>query len=147
MKPRHDVTVHWRQMILLNDYTETLVKKAEETIVQVIAELGQKAGNSQLSNFQNLTRETDSQAVVENWVRYQMGRTGQHWDKTGLGKQVLACSQLFAEKAKAFATQVPTEQRENDIADFYGQMMRRYAGYLRRAFIAHKGFAQDEDQE
>jgi len=91
---------------------------------------------AQLSNFQNVTYEAASLAEVENWVRYQMGRkeTRPAWKNTGFGQKVLEGFQEVTILAKGAAEIAKLERRHLEIA-----MLRRYAGYLVRWYVAKGG--------
>jgi hypothetical protein len=90
---------------------------------------------TQLNNLAGVARETSSPAVVENWVRYQMGRrdTARAWKDTGIGDAVLYGLSQVKELAGAVAAE-PKQSRHVEIA-----MIRRYAGYLARWYVAKGG--------
>lgn len=96
---------------------------------------------AQLNNFLGVTLETDSPAAVENWVRYQMGRkeTKQAWQTTGLGQQILADIQTIKSWAEQVALEVFSDKTPEHIQQAHIMLIRLYAGYLKRWFVARGG--------
>jgi hypothetical protein len=98
---------------------------------------------SQINNLLGVTLETSSPTVVTNWVRYQMGRkeTREAWGGTGLGKQVVADINKIKND---MASEVARAAFSDQVGDQHIQMahitlVRLYAGYLKRWFVAKGG--------
>ena len=98
---------------------------------------------SQINNLLGVTLETSSPTVVTNWVRYQMGRkeTREAWGGTGLGKQVVADINKIKND---MANEVARAAFSDQVGDQHIQMahitlVRLYAGYLKRWFVAKGG--------
>jgi hypothetical protein len=95
----------------------------------------------QLNNLLGVALETNSPAVVVNWVSYQMGRreTKGGWGDSGLGQKVLDNIDALESDAElvaqaVFGDKTPGHKRRAHIA-----LVRRYAGYLKRWFVAKGG--------
>ncbi len=129
----------------IDRYTEQIVNTAEETLKQArLGQLNESLGNSQLSNLLGVALETNSVAVIRNWVQYQMGRreTLQAWKNTGLGDEVIkAIEKLggYARDAEAFRLNQGAKQEPEDFLAMHVAMIRLYAGYLKRWYIATGG--------
>jgi len=91
---------------------------------------------SQLNNYLGVTRETESPAVVRNWLLYQMGRkeTQKGWGGSGLGQKVLRDMQRIHQLAEETVSDSPRLRRHAEI-----MLLQRYAGYLVRWFVARGG--------
>jgi len=97
---------------------------------------------SQINNFLGVTLETSSPAVVENWVRYQMGRkeTRKAWGNTGLGEQVVAdIHKIKQEIAGPVAEQAFGDRSGEHVRQAHIALVQLYAGYLKRWFVARGG--------
>ena len=103
----------------------------------------EKLEKNQIRNVLNVAEESHSLAVVTNFIRYQIGRsgTGPAWRYGGFGKQVI--KQIEASDG------VVTRQTERMLKELHEQfgrvppdiaaevrydLMRHYLGYLHRAF-------------
>lgn len=129
----------WQQEI--DKYTEEIVTLAESTIKNVqMQNLRGAAGNAQFSNFQGVTQETGSVAVIVNWVRYQMGRreSQRAWKEARLGQNVLESIEAMRAYANTIARTVhKPEPTPRQVLEIHLKLVRMYAGYLRRWFIAY----------
>lgn len=137
----------WRQNVEIDRQTDFLVKRAEKTITDMnLDERDVKVGNSQLSNLLGVAGETESVEAIKNWIRYQMGRSGKIqsvWKQSGLGNNVLKNIEEIGRQAKSVTQTVYSDKNDPRLAGIYALMVRRYAGYLRRAFIARKGTGEE----
>ena len=93
---------------------EQLVPAAEKLLKNAnVVEINKNdLGESQLRNLMALANETESPAVVLNFIRYQMGRDtrGRGWNKTvAEGKTV---GQLFQEEIETGAVQEQLDQMQ-----------------------------------
>lgn len=122
----------------LEDYSEELVQMADETLSDSVMEDLLRAGQfmNQLNNLANMAREATGPAVVENWVRYQMGRreTQKSWSDSGFGEKVLGNLEAIHEKVGLLDLEGKSQQRQAEMI-----MIRRYTGYLIRWFVARGG--------
>ena len=104
---------------------------------------GSRMEKSQIRNVLNVAGESQSLAVVTNFIRYQLGRsqTGPAWQKKGFGLQVIEqiekpdgivprLTKSIVEQVKEQFGEVPQEA----IDDLRYDLMRYYLGYLNRAF-------------
>lgn len=123
----------------LEDHSEVLVEMADEALSDNVMGKLRRARHfmNQLNNLANVAREASGPAVVENWVRYQMGRreTQRTWgDDTGFGKNVLQGLHEIHELVDGLDLENRGAQREAEMT-----MIRRYTGYLVRWFVAKGG--------
>ena len=81
--------------------------------------------SSQLRNVMSVAIETDSLAVVENFIKYQIGRRNE-WGHNDFGEKML--EQL--DKIRKMAASMLNEHAQ----ELQIQMARRYIGYLIRYF-------------
>jgi hypothetical protein len=109
---------------------------------------GSDMEKNQIRNVLNVAEETGSQAVVTNFIRYQIGRsrTGQAWQHQGFGLRVIDDIERegwvvdrAAQNAIAYARELITQRGgEADEAELERkarqQLMRYYLGFLHRAF-------------
>jgi len=133
----------WTWQQALDSRTEYLVELADETISEArMKELERSLKANQLSNMLAVTQATDDsvQAIV-NWVRYQMGKreTSRAWKQSGLGDKVIQCIRDMAPEAQALAAQLYDQPSKTDIRRVHVALIRQYAGYMRRWFIARGG--------
>lgn len=97
---------------------------------------------SQINNFLGVALETSSPTVVENWVRYQMGRreTQKAWSDTSLGDQIVAdIHRIKQDMAGQVAEQAFGDQSDAHVQQAHIALVRLYAGYLKRWFVAKGG--------
>lgn len=95
-----------------------------------------KLGDSQLRNLMAIAGETESPAVVTNFIRYQMGRDGrkQHWAKPGHTHR--AFGDLLIDAIDKGAVEKAVEAVEGlegvsrQIARM--QMLRQFLGFMSR---------------
>jgi hypothetical protein len=130
----------WQQAI--DRYQEQLVTEAEQTLTENrMANLKRAMRTNQLSNFLGVTQETNSVKVIANWVRYQMGRreTRQAWQDTGLGEEVLTRIERMRQWAIDIAGQTYGEPSSMQTLAAHVHLVRLYAGYLKRWYIAQGG--------
>jgi len=125
----------------LGDYDERLVERVEQTLDEKMATRLQSAGAklSQMSELLNVALQAPSASAVAAWVRYQVGRsaTREVWSEAGLGKAVLADVTWLRGEARDLAGKVyARDQREEGEPELWIALMRRYAGWLRRRFVA-----------
>jgi hypothetical protein len=130
----------------VDQFSEELVERTDKTMSKqqmekIKKQRGRQLKLSQLNNFLGVALETDSPAVVVNWVRYQMGRndTRAAWSENGLGPKVVRDIEALQSEAqqvaqKAFGNTAPDYLRRAHIA-----LVRRYVGYLKRWFVARGG--------
>lgn len=126
----------------IDRYTEEIVNMAEETLKQTrLEQLSESLGNSQLSNLLGVTLETNSVAVIRNWVQYQMGRreTLRAWKDTGLGNEVISAIEKLSRYARDAAHLAHNNPEPADLLAMHVTMIRLYAGYLKRWYIAKGG--------
>jgi len=109
---------------------------------------------NQIRNVLNVAEESQSLAVVTNFIRYQLGRsqTGPAWRKNGFGLQVInqieAPDGIVAQQTQAALERA--QKRVEDIPEEAGDTLRYdlaryYLGYLNRAFIYGKETRQWQD--
>ena len=101
----------------MNDSTYRLKirQEVEKTLSQIVRQVKtlvdtthpEKNGveMAQLSNFLGVTRETGSVEVVQNWVRYQMGREHSPWPRQGFGDTLLEHIAGWGVTAKGIAAE------------------------------------------
>jgi hypothetical protein len=115
---------------------------------------GSGMDKNQILNVLNVAEESQSLAVVTNFIRYQLGRsqTGPAWRKNGFGLQVIQQiespdgiiarqAQAAFERAQERVKDIPEEA----IGELRYDLMRYYLGYLNRAFIYGKETRKWED--
>lgn len=108
---------------------------------------GSDMEKNQIRNVLNVADESNSVAVVTNFIRYQIGRsrTGKAWQHKGFGLKVVADleeSQGAVVQAAEEAAKVARGELESRgqpvpdtlVKDAHRALMRYYLGYLNRAF-------------
>jgi hypothetical protein len=132
----------------VDPWSEELVRKAEETLSDAQMEkLGYPGRLSlslnQVNNLLGVALETDSPAVVINWIRYQMGRGETEsvagWRNSGLGDAVVKAMEDLLDQAKSVAQQAFGDQSAVHVRQAHILLVRRYTGYLKRWFVAKAG--------
>lgn len=140
-----DIKTRLTLLQTVEQFSESLVSRAEHTLSdQQMGKLlkGQtQLRLGQLNNLLGVARETNSPAVVVNWVRYQMGRreTQAGWGESGLGKQVESDIKALEASARQIAQPVFGNDSPDSIRQAHIALVRRYAGYLKRWFVAKGG--------
>jgi hypothetical protein len=124
-------------------YSEQLVQWADATLsTEMMGQLNQNRMKlAQLNNFLGVTLEARSPAAVMNWVRYQMGRreTERAWGRSGFGEQVSQdIGKIRRKLVKKIAKDVYAEP-EKHLQEVHMALLRRYAGYLKRWYVAKGG--------
>jgi hypothetical protein len=97
---------------------------------------------TQMHNLQHQVMAAGGMAEIELWIRYQMARSGtkEQWGESGLGQAVLkGLARLRTEKAQQIAAAVYPGGGEDYVAEVWLDLVRRYAGYLVRQFVAVRG--------
>jgi hypothetical protein len=135
----------------LREYDNRLVARVEQTLSpKMIA--GLKLADARLSQFSellNVALQAPSAPVVAEWVRYQMARgaTQEQWRGSKLGQAVLGDIADLKRDARQLAAQVYLpEQVERGARELQIKLIRRYAGWLRRRFVAEMGGGADDEQ-
>jgi hypothetical protein len=129
----------------VDQFSEDLVGRADRTMsekqVETLKQWKTQLRLGQLNNLLGVTLETDSPAVVINWLSYQMGRreTRDGWGVSGLGDQVLDDIKALETSAKQVAQKVYGGDTPDEVRQAHIQLVRRYAGYLKRWFVARGG--------
>lgn len=101
---------------------------------------------NQIRNVLNVAEESESVAVVANFIRYQIGRsgTGKAWQHSGFGLRVIEDiteqDQPVRKALDAVEKRVAGRIGEDAVTDdlrrqAHVDLMRYYLGYLNRAFI------------
>jgi hypothetical protein len=122
---------------------DELVRAA--TQAAVLLESG-KIQKSQLQNVLNVAEESESVAVVTNFIRYQMGRgdTGKDWQHNGFGLHVIRditddegpVRQTLDNVLNRVSARLGEEAVTDDLRRHaHVELMRYYLGYLARAFV------------
>lgn len=114
-----------------------VIRQVEELVRETQPEKeGMK--NSQFDNFLGVTRETGSVAVVQNWIRYQIGRKqrGTAWHVRGFGEDILSHLADWEHDARnvasvAYSTEELTPAQVETV---WIELVRQYAGQLRRYY-------------
>lgn len=142
-----DVNTRVARQEAIDKYTEQLVTAAEETLSDSRMEQLKRERDmklAQLNNFLGVTLATGSVAAISNWVRYQMGRreTSRAWRMGGFGDDVLKAIDQCRGWAKEIAldlTQDDAEAAKVQVQEIHVALVRLYAGYLKRWFVAKGG--------
>ncbi len=140
-----DVKTRLTLVQTVDQFSNDLVNCADSTLST--QQMNKLTGGStqlrlgQLNNLLGVARETDSPAVVINWVRYQIGRkeTRAGWGESGLGDKVENDIKALEETAKQIAKRVFKDESPEHIRLAHIALVRRYAGYLKRWFVAKGG--------
>ncbi len=125
-------------------HSEEIVKRAEQTLSEErmtkLRRSRMKVG--QLNNLFGVTMETSSPTVVINWVRYQMGRKERDlrgWSESGLGDCVVKDIEGMKPSAQEIAQEVFADPSDAHVRQAHIALVRLYAGYLKRWFVAKGG--------
>jgi len=123
---------------------DDIVRQAAEA-VKLLKPSGEKQSlqESQIRNVINVAGESESIAVVTNFIRYQIGRSnrGQQWQYNGFGLRVIEDIEagVVAKAARDAAAKAASKIKDADQDALYRQahlkLTRHYLGYLNRAFI------------
>ena len=148
MDGRELIDFRFRQQMIERD--SALVVRVEHTLSPGLVSQLQKADakSSQFSEFLNTALQAPSGSVAAEWVRYQMSRaaTRRQWGDTGIGKAVLGDIAALKGEAKLLAGQIyPRHRQEEGTAEVWIELVRRYAGWLRRRFVAKMGGGADDE--
>lgn len=128
-----------------DQFSEALVGRADQTMseqqVKKLKQWKTQLKLGQLNNLLGVALETDSPAVVTNWLRYQMGRreTKGGWGDSGLGDQVVKDIEELETSARQVAEKVFGNTSPDYLRQAHIALVRRYAGYLKRWFVARGG--------
>ncbi|MCA9897246.1 MAG: hypothetical protein KC433_03605 [Anaerolineales bacterium] len=130
-------------------YTEELVEMADKTLSEARMKKIVKDRNglktAQLNNLLGVAQESPSVAPIRNWVHFQMGRreTSRAWSDSGFGEDVLnnlkEISKFAQEAVKAAFKDADITPTKKDLRETNLKMVRLYAGYLKRWFVARGG--------
>jgi hypothetical protein len=126
-------------------FGEDLVGRADRTMseeqVKTLKQWKTQLRLGQLNNLLGVALETDSPAVIINWVSYQMGRreTKGGWGDSGLGDQVVDDIKALETSARQVAQSVYGGETPDEVRQAHVRLVRRYAGYLKRWFVARGG--------
>lgn len=116
----------------IDQVEDDVVQRAERAVGEP-ATIATRLEEKQLRNVSAVAAQTETLAVVENFIRYQIGRAkpGQGWragQDDGFGERLLSDLAWVREQARHLAdTQVPANALEIRLA-------RLYLGYLTRHF-------------
>ena len=139
-----DVNVRVARQEAIEQYTEQLVQTAGETLSESrVEKLKGILKPTQLNNFLGVALATPSVAAIKNWVRYQMGRpdTSRAWTTDGFGEAVLEDVGTMKQWAEEIAFRLLEEEEEarKEVPALHVALVRLYAGYLKRWFVARGG--------
>ncbi len=131
-----------RRQQALENQAEELVGMADKAITPRMNQLRGRRGLklAQFNNLLGMALETNSPAVVINWLGYQMGRRvpdTRLWQESGLGEKVITDIQSLETVARAIAG----EGEKAAVRDVHIQLARQYIGYLKRWFVAKGGLS------
>ena len=139
----------------LRHQLDPLVHQAEQDAA-LLEGSGMK--ENQIRNVLNVAEESQSLAVVSNFIRYQMGRrdTKDAWQHKRRGirfgdqiiKQIEGPDGIVAQQAQAAvkrAAKRVAEIPQETLNELRYELMRYYLGYLNRAFIYGKETRQWQD--
>ena len=114
----------------------------------------EKLEKNQIRNLLNVADESHSLAVVTNFIRYQIGRsgTGPAWRYGGFGSQVIKQieatdgvvtrqTERVLERLREQFGELPSEIADKVCYD----LMRHYLGYLHRAFCYYSSESGKQD--
>ena len=138
-----DVQLTVSQRRALDLQKENLVKAAEQLLEKgQVARLSRnKLGDSQLKNLLAIANETESPAVVTNFVRYQMGRRKDGWEWQGenrirLGDRLIEAIDNGAVKAAVDAV-ADLDDVQRQLAKML--MLRHFLGFISRHLTYLRG--------
>jgi hypothetical protein len=94
--------------------------------------------DKQLRNVIAVADDTKSIAVIENFIKYQIGRHDE-WRYHDFGEKLIGDLLRLREWARKM---VESEIEENDLAI---RLVRRYLGYLIRYFVYQQKVSQERD--
>lgn len=139
---------------------DTIVRAATNATLLLKGE--SKMEKNQIRNALNVADESNSVAVVTNFIRYQIGRsrTREAWQYGGFGLQVITDLEetqgAVPKAAQSAADEAKQELERRDIEvsdewldalrqDAHQELMRYYLGYLNRAFTFGTSKPHDVD--
>ena len=134
---------------------DDIVRQAAEA-VKLLKPSGEKQSlqESQIRNVINVAGESESIAVVTNFIRYQIGRSnrGQQWQYNGFGLRVIEDIEagVVAKAARDAAAKAASKIKDADQDSLYRraylELTRHYLGYLNRAFVFCTKTAEAKDK-
>jgi len=129
----------------IDQFSEATVRQSDKTLsnaqMEALKQRKTQLRLGQLNNLLGVARETDSPAVVVNWIRYQMGRreTRDGWRNSGLGDKVIKDIRDMETSARQVSQDVFGDDSPNHLRQAHIALIRRYVGYLKRWFVAKGG--------
>lgn len=114
-----------------------LVDEAEKLIIN----LGEKINNiegSQIRNVMAVANSAPHPAIVTNFIRYQMGRSGapgKAWKESGLGDKVISA---IDQTVRKLATEADQAANFGNVDDVQIRMTRLLLGFMNRRFVYQK---------
>lgn len=144
-----DTTVRITLRQAVKKHSEAIVNRASQTLSEGrMADLKDSMKQNQLDNLLGVALETTSPTVIVNWIRYQMGRAPsthelKGWVQGKLGETVIADIESLKEIAEQVAGEVwrtgDAHPSTEQVQQAHVALIRLYAGYLRRWFVARGG--------
>jgi hypothetical protein len=111
--------------------TDGLIRAAAKNVA-LLENTGME--ENQIRNLVNLAGATKSMEEVTNFIRYQIGRRRNDWEK--FGQAVIKDIEIGAVKTALEA--VMKEAAQADLIEARAELTARYLGYLNRCFIYAK---------
>ncbi len=134
---------------------DDIVRQAAEA-VKLLKPSGEKQSlqESQIRNVINVAGESESIAVVTNFIRYQIGRSsrGQQWQYNGFGLRVIedieagVVAKAARDAAAKAAGKIKGADQDSLYRRAYLELTRHYLGYLNRAFVFCTKTAEAKDK-
>jgi len=116
----------------IEEQLDELVKRAENCVTNTNA-AQTDLEESQLRNLQNLASATESVAVLENFIAYQIGRKKIPLD---VGKQIMDNLRQISLLAEEISRQKGVDEQALRLLRI--EMIRMYLGFLVRKFVAER---------
>ena len=140
--------------LLIDDWIDKLMAKEVDIAKQMMSkylESKPKMERKQLSNLVAVAAETNAVPVVEDWVRYQMGRddrTPRNWraGNPAFGDAVLKhlselkteAQRLVSEAKQVKGMNAPKDENA-EVDRVWILLTRRFSALLEHSFVYHKG--------
>lgn len=125
----------------LQSEIENRIGKLVEEAEKLITNLGGNIANVEASQIRNIMAVANSAphpAVVTNFIRYQMGRSGapgKAWKDSGLGDKVI---NAIDRTVRELATDADKAANFGNVDDVQIRMTRLLLGFMNRRFVYQK---------
>lgn len=129
----------------IEEYLDEMIPNIRTLVHDTNVHNNSRMGLSQFSSLENIARETNSVEVIIGWVRYQVGRN-RPWQEKDFGTKLANALDSLRQQAvvieKTLLADTGGNVTKNRERDIHLQLIRLYAGHLKRCVVAERGKTQ-----